>query len=176
MRFVIAKAESRLGRSRKNDFVVDDTSISRNHALIAVGENHIVVTDLESRNGTYLDDLRVAGRVTVKHGQVIRFGSVPFVAELEDADAIQASSEELTADLKEEKLACEELLSEGQRRVFELLRAGLQEKAIARRLSLSSHTVHSHIKKIYRCFGVHSRAELLASLMETGKGQTQQFS
>ena len=36
------------------------------------------------------------------------------------------------------------------------------EKQVARRLGLSRHTVHGHVKVLYRRFGVSSRAELLA--------------
>jgi DNA-binding CsgD family transcriptional regulator len=44
---------------------------------------------------------------------------------------------------------------------------GLKESEAARRLELSEHTVHTHIKAIYRFFGVHSKAELQAQLMQT---------
>ena len=62
------------------------------------------------------------------------------------------------------------LLSEAQQRVFDELLSGLPEKAIARRLRLSTHTVHNHIRAIFRHYEVHSRAELLARhLRDQGK-------
>ena len=39
---------------------------------------------------------------------------------------------------------------------------GDSEKVIADRMSISAHTVHEHVKALYRHFGVHSRSELLA--------------
>ena len=42
--------------------------------------------------------------------------------------------------------------------------AGFAEKAVAAQLGLSRHTVHNHVRAIYRAYGVRSRAELLARL------------
>src|SRR5271170_4582184 len=39
---------------------------------------------------------------------------------------------------------------------------GDSEKQVARKLSLSKHTVHVYVKALYRRYGVSSRAELLA--------------
>lgn len=46
--------------------------------------------------------------------------------------------------------------------VLSLLLRGESEKRIARQLQLSPHTVHHHVKAIYRAHDVTSRAELLA--------------
>ena len=46
--------------------------------------------------------------------------------------------------------------------VLDYLLAGDSEKQVARRMKLSHHTVHGHVKILYRRYGVSSRAELLA--------------
>jgi DNA-binding CsgD family transcriptional regulator len=56
-------------------------------------------------------------------------------------------------------------LSLGQRRVFDQLLAGLSEKQVAGNLQLSRHTVHAHVRDIYRLLGVRSRSELLARFL-----------
>lgn len=53
-------------------------------------------------------------------------------------------------------------LSESQLGVYKLAIRGLTEKQIALRLHRSPHTVHSHLKAVYRALRVTSRAELLA--------------
>jgi DNA-binding CsgD family transcriptional regulator len=53
-------------------------------------------------------------------------------------------------------------LSPRERHTFDLLLAGLADKEIADRLGISPHTVNQYTKSIYRRFGVHSRAALLA--------------
>ena len=47
---------------------------------------------------------------------------------------------------------------------LELLLGGSSEKQIVARLDLSPHTVHDHVKRLYRRFQVNSRAQLLARL------------
>lgn len=56
-------------------------------------------------------------------------------------------------------------LSEAQRRVLDLALTGLVEKQIARRLNISRHTAHNHLRNIYRILDVHSRGELLAQVL-----------
>jgi DNA-binding CsgD family transcriptional regulator len=51
------------------------------------------------------------------------------------------------------------------RETLECLLEGDSEKQIARRLAISSHTVHDYVKEIHRKLGVHSRGELLAQFV-----------
>jgi DNA-binding CsgD family transcriptional regulator len=53
-------------------------------------------------------------------------------------------------------------LSPRDRDVLLLLREGLSDKEIASRLAISPHTVNQRTKRLFRRFGVHSRAELIA--------------
>jgi DNA-binding CsgD family transcriptional regulator len=53
-----------------------------------------------------------------------------------------------------------------QATLVRLLR-GESEKAVAAALGISVHTVHSYVKRIYRAYGVQSRAELLATFLSS---------
>src|SRR5438067_2380677 len=64
-------------------------------------------------------------------------------------------------------------LSPRLKQTLELLLAGESEKQIARRLSLSQHTVHVYVKALYKGFGVSSRGELLARFISTTAGLSQ---
>jgi DNA-binding CsgD family transcriptional regulator len=61
-------------------------------------------------------------------------------------------------------------LTPAQRRVFTYLVDGIVEKRIAALLGLSRHTVHNHVRAIYRAFEVQSRPELLARLVRDRPG------
>jgi DNA-binding CsgD family transcriptional regulator len=52
------------------------------------------------------------------------------------------------------------------RQVLLLLLAGASEKEMAVALDISPHTVHIHIKGVYRCFGSATRAELMCSIYQ----------
>lgn len=56
-------------------------------------------------------------------------------------------------------------LKQRQAEILNRLCVGLSEKEIAQSLSMSQHTVHAHIKRIYRTFGVKSRSQLLSSFI-----------
>jgi DNA-binding CsgD family transcriptional regulator len=64
-------------------------------------------------------------------------------------------------------------LSPCQRRVLDLILHGLPEKKIAVRIHISQHTVHNHLRAIYRTLGVHSRSELLVRLLGNEKGASE---
>jgi len=65
-------------------------------------------------------------------------------------------------------ISVEGRLPRRQRDVLDGLKAGYSEKHIAEELGISPHTVHVHVKALYRRFEVRSRGELL-SLWVRGK-------
>ncbi len=159
-----------LGRSAKSDYVVDDKTISRSHAEISVRESGLHVVDLESTNGTFVDSLQIQTHQVVA-GQIVRFGSVSFAVL---AEQVQYPFEEETGRpqapgyVNGKLIQARETLTEAQLKVFDLLMTGGAEKMIASKLRLSQHTVHNHVRAIFRAFDVHSRAELFARFQGNG--------
>jgi pSer/pThr/pTyr-binding forkhead associated (FHA) protein len=65
-----------LGRAARADFVVDAPLVSRFHCrFTASGEGGLLLEDLESTNGTLVNDKRVE-RVTLTQGDRVRVGRV----------------------------------------------------------------------------------------------------
>jgi len=60
-------------------------------------------------------------------------------------------------------------LTQRQRQVLAPLLRGEGERRVAYLLNISVPTVHTHVRRIYAHFGVHSRAELVYRLL-AGKG------
>ena len=63
-------------------------------------------------------------------------------------------------------------LTERERQVLELLVEGCSGAAIARRLSVSPHTVRTHVQSILMKLQVHSRLEAVAVAFRHGMGTT----
>jgi len=65
-----------IGRSHKSNIVVDDVLTSRDHALIQKIKIAYYVKDLNSTNGTYVNNKKIpnAMYVKLKRGDVIRIG------------------------------------------------------------------------------------------------------
>jgi hypothetical protein len=73
---ILKPGTHRFGRSTANDFVVFDHTVSRFHCEIEVREDGMWVRDLDSANGTFVDDMPVSQAVRVGKGQVLRLGDV----------------------------------------------------------------------------------------------------
>lgn len=59
-------------------------------------------------------------------------------------------------------------LSPREREIAVLVARGLPTKAIAAALSISMWTVYTHLRRIYARWGVGTRAEMVARLLERG--------
>jgi DNA-binding CsgD family transcriptional regulator len=164
--FSLAKDKLLLGRSTQCDLFVLDPTISRKHAEITVHGIDVTVTDLGSRNGTYVDGNRIGSSV-VRQGQIVTFGRLDFVLAGPLTENASIEAEALTASCRDDNHANAALqaLSSAQRKVFDLALNGLPEKKMASRLKISCLTVHTHVRAVYRLLGVHSRAELLARFL-----------
>jgi ABC transport system ATP-binding/permease protein len=70
-----------MGRAVRSDFVVDAALVSRFHCRLAVtADGGLEVEDLESTNGTYVNDARVR-RAALTQGDRLRVGRVEFTIE-----------------------------------------------------------------------------------------------
>ena len=72
-----------VGRNPTNDVVIHEASVSSFHAEITLDQNGAWVRDLQSTNGTFVDDEPITER-EIRSGQVLQFGTVPFRLETED--------------------------------------------------------------------------------------------
>ncbi|HEY0482646.1 MAG TPA: sigma 54-interacting transcriptional regulator [Kofleriaceae bacterium] len=82
-RRVIALDDTRrcvVGRSRDADVHVEDGAVSRRHLAIAIQAGAVVVEDLESSNGTYVNGERIAERCTLGNGDIVTAGRTQIVA------------------------------------------------------------------------------------------------
>lgn len=69
--------EIRFGRSSSNDVMISNTKISREHTKITYMQNgDFILEDLNSANGTYINDKRVFGRVPISPGDKVRLADV----------------------------------------------------------------------------------------------------
>ncbi len=58
----------------RNDIVIDDSAVSRQHAKIRLREGHFVLTDLASTDGTYVKDQNAEGGWTEVHEHILKDG------------------------------------------------------------------------------------------------------
>lgn len=58
--------------------LVGETTVSRRHAQLTRADHSVVLTDLGSTNGTFVNGIRLQGEATLKPGDHVQFGSVKF--------------------------------------------------------------------------------------------------
>ena len=73
-----------VGRAARADFIVDAALVSRLHCRITAGGDTLEVVDLESTNGTFVNDTRVE-RAALRNGDRLRVGRVELTVEKERA-------------------------------------------------------------------------------------------
>ena len=75
-----------IGRNHEGDVVVLASSVSRAHAELRKGDTGWYVRDTGSHNGTFVDGVRVQGRVLLPPRALIKVGDVAmwFLSEVED--------------------------------------------------------------------------------------------
>ena len=71
-----------IGREPDNTIAIgDDTYLSGHHAKVSVAGGQVIVDDLASRNGTYLNGARITETHSVKVGDRIQIGYTVFEAQ-----------------------------------------------------------------------------------------------
>lgn len=80
--FPIDEAGVTIGRSAELGVPVQHRSLSRQHARITFEKGDYVITDLQSKNGTFVNELPVT-RVALRAGDVVRCGEIAFRYTLE---------------------------------------------------------------------------------------------
>jgi putative nucleotidyltransferase with HDIG domain len=76
----------RAGRLGSLEIVLDDSSVSRRHAEVRLGEEGWSVCDLGSTNGTYVNGVRIGqGEQSLKPRDIVQFGKVAVIVEMSDA-------------------------------------------------------------------------------------------
>lgn len=77
-----------VGRVEDNAFQIAEPSVSSHHCEILLRGDQVIVKDLESTNGTYINGQKVT-ESTLQSGQILRLGQLEL--RLETADAKEAS-------------------------------------------------------------------------------------
>jgi predicted component of type VI protein secretion system len=89
----LAVSRFRIGRGEGCHLRPNNEQVSRNHAEVEVGEDTVVVRDLGSRNGTYVNNQRLAANTdqVVKNKDLVQVGPLTFAVSIQGAPASAAA-------------------------------------------------------------------------------------
>ena len=148
-----------IGRGRSNDVDLHDTKASRSHAELRLSEGHWRLVDLESRNGTFVNDRRVQRR-SLRDGDRIQIGDSTLTFSVEEDE------EETEIDDSRRLVSLVPDLSEREKEILALIAQGLTDRSIGEELFISASTVRSHLDRIKHKTGLRRRSELTRLALE----------
>ncbi len=93
-RFLLGYGEWTCGRNALADLVIENEGISRQHTRFVVNEREVLVQDLGSLNGTFVNGLRLKGLQKLENKATLGIGSAEFVVHTfeKEEDAEQAQT------------------------------------------------------------------------------------
>ena len=102
--FSLLAKQTTIGRASTNDVVLDSMQVSRHHALVTVDGPSVTLSDLGSRNGVFVNGVKVRSQVLVG-GDEVSIGTfkIRFLSGDHDPSGIDAmrlvTTPELLAEL-----------------------------------------------------------------------------
>ena len=73
-RISIEQFPFRIGRGPENDLILDDSRVSRAHAWIVRERAALVIEDLDSLHGTWVNGSRIEKATALRAGDAVQFG------------------------------------------------------------------------------------------------------
>src|SRR5215471_16335525 len=74
-----------IGRLDDNNFQISEGSVSSHHCEVLLRGKDVVIKDLSSTNGTFVNGERVTSEAPLKPGQILRLGQIEMRLETGEA-------------------------------------------------------------------------------------------
>lgn len=65
----------KIGRKNDNNLVIEDEFVSSYHNKIYMRQENLIIQDLNSTNGTYVNSNKIKGEALLKVGDIVRIGN-----------------------------------------------------------------------------------------------------
>lgn len=161
-RVEVTNEELTFGRADQNDLVLQDPLVSRLHGILMRRGDIILLEDLGSHNGTYVNNERLHNIRQLHHGDTVVIGSSRIL--FEDSAMI---TEETTAVAEPTAFAAQ-TFTQRQLQVLRLLSRGLANKQIGERLFVSERTVKAYLSAVFEKLGVQNRSGAITAALRLG--------
>jgi pSer/pThr/pTyr-binding forkhead associated (FHA) protein len=91
--YELAAEKTTIGRVDDNMFPIPEASVSSHHCEVLLRNSGVVIHDLNSTNGTFINGHQITGEVPIKPGQILRLGQIEL--RLEDSGAQKSPPKKL---------------------------------------------------------------------------------
>jgi pSer/pThr/pTyr-binding forkhead associated (FHA) protein len=96
---VVDSSRVSIGRSAPADIILSHKSVSREHCMIGLANDELFVTDLNSTNGTWIDESRVGHATRLPVGSIVRLGQISLLHSVRtraEADRLRGAYDAVT--------------------------------------------------------------------------------
>ncbi len=167
-----------IGREPSCDLQLEQDLVSRRHARLRESDEGLVIEDLGSTNGVFVNERRIREPTLLAHGDTIAIGTE--MLEITEI-ALSRRAHKPTRPQQPVRFARDvdgpeqvtittrlDVLSEREREVFELIVLGHTQREIADKLHISVKTIETHRARIADKLDCRTRAELVAYAINAG--------
>jgi pSer/pThr/pTyr-binding forkhead associated (FHA) protein len=146
-----------LGRRDASDLVLADPHVSLAHARIKRRQGAVLLEDLGSTNGTFVNGERLSTARALRHGDEVSFGMIETRFEDRGSQLSREDSTEAMEIAQPSLVEDRPVLSPRQVEVLRYLKQGLTNPQIAEKLGVTERTVKAHCQEVYDRLGVPNR-------------------
>ena len=100
----------RVGRVEENHIAIRDQGVSRYHLQLQYRDHVLIVTDLNSKHGTFFQGSRLEGPTVLKPGEILNLGDTELFFEILGEERLPAAPLKETPVLAQDSLAIRDAL------------------------------------------------------------------
>lgn len=154
-----------IGRREESHLHLPDPHVSRTHAVVRKQVGAVLLEDLGSTGGTFVNGEAITGSHVLHHGDSVRFG--PVECRFEDRSAMSAG-DDATMAIELPVIDEKPVLSPRQQEVLSYLKDGLTNPEIAVKLGVTERTVKAHCQEVFDRLNARNRTAAVAAAMRLG--------
>lgn len=167
--FPIVETVCVVGRGDDVHLQLYDIGVSRRHAALHSVDARLILEDLRSFNGTYVNGERVGQPLSLHPGDEIQLGSCELRVSLRSArgDRTERDTQPIPPIARPQS-ALLATLSPRERELLPLLAGGMSQRDLAAQLGVTVKTIETYRTRIGHKLGVSNRAALIRFALENG--------
>jgi len=155
-----------VGRSQNCNLILPAKEVSRNHAKIYRKGDSLYIKDLDSTNGTLLNQKQINEERALNDGDLIVFGSMKFkFCRKEEENDEHTATYFSNKPLKQNDFFEYYDITSREKEIFYLIIEGKSTKEIADAVFISPGTAKNHVLSIFKKMDVHSRMMLMTKYL-----------
>ena len=168
--FPIVEPVCFVGRGDDVHLQLSDIGVSRRHAALHSVDAQLIVEDLSSCNGTYVNGQRIGEPTVVRCGDDIQIGPCELRVSLRSArrERSECTTQPIPPIARSQQSSLLATLSPRERELLPLLAGGLSQRELAAQLGVTVKTIETYRTRIGHKLGVSNRAGLIRFALDNG--------